>query len=70
MTPEADPTFVDALRLIAENDGQSYSERDPGLAVLRAFREYQRVQRSREKEDFDLCAMALIAELKARWRQS
>lgn len=70
MTPEADPMFVEALRLIASNDGQSYAERDPGLAVLRAFREYQRCTREAEREDFALCAQVLIDELKLRWRQS
>ena len=61
-------TFANALRRIIGEDLHSRAEGDPGLAVLRAYREYQRRQRQAEEEAFRLCAMDLIAELKVAWR--
>jgi len=68
LKPEADPDFVAALRLAAENDGAAYVERDADQAVRRAFSEYQAAQREREREDFALCLVELRRDLAKRWR--
>jgi len=67
--PEADPTFIDALWLIATNDGDAYrAGKDAQAAIVAAFRVYQASQREREREEFKLARRHLIKELAERWK--
>ena len=67
MKPEPDKDLVDAIWLIATNDGDAHRKRDPRLAVFAAFDAYQRIQRENECEDFNLCKSELIKALAKRW---
>jgi len=66
--PKADESFIDALWLIATNDGDAYrSGKDAQAAITNAFRQYQQSQREREREEFKLARRQMIKELAERW---
>ena len=60
--------LYDALKLIAENDGQAYQRKDAKGAVARAGKEWRASTMERHEEDFDRVQKQLVKDLAARWR--
>jgi hypothetical protein len=60
--------LYNALKLIAENDGQSYKKKDAKGAVARAWKEWKASTMERHGEDFDRVQKQLTKDLAARWK--
>lgn len=60
--------LYDELYLIASNDGSSYKKRDAKGAVDKAFREHQKNEATRLREDFSVVKKKLVKDLAKRWQ--
>lgn len=60
--------LYDALKLIAENDGQAYRKRDAKGAVARAWKEWKASKLDDWAHDFSRVERQLVKDLAARWR--
>ena len=63
--------FVEELMLMSENDGDCYRcGKDAELALVKAFRSFQKRRREEEEEAFEEHRRAMAKSLGIRWRQA
>jgi hypothetical protein len=60
--------LYESLKLIAENDGRAYQQKDAPGAVTRAFTEWKASQIDNFDYDFKAVRKSLVKDLNARWR--
>ena len=61
--------MFDALKMIAENEGRFYAKRDAKGAVDFAWRQWQKDESRRNREDFSVVKPALVKALADQWKQ-
>ena len=66
---DGERALFDALKVIAENDGDAYSQKAAGMAVTRAYYEQQRIMLENLRAEYVAIRDTLTAELKADWEE-